>query len=109
MLHHLSPSLSLPLHSLLLLCPPASLCAQVTKVERVAIQFLFDCLDAPTRPGIAAAQAKAQDSLAALSSVAALAVGKGKGKKKGGSSGSGGGGFGGGSSGGSKGFGAKRK
>lgn len=75
----------------------------------MAIQFLFDCLDAPTRPGIAAAQAKAQDSLAALSSVAALAVGKGKGKKKGGSSGSGGGGFGGGSSGGSKGFGAKRK
>lgn len=76
----------------------------------MAIQFLFDCLDAPTRPGIAAAQAKAQETLATLSSVAALAVGKGKGKKKGGSSGKGGGGgFGGGSSGGSKGFGGKRK
>lgn len=84
--------------------------AQVTKVERLAIQFLFDCLDAPTRPGIAAAQAKAQEALAAFSSVAALTAGKGKGKKKGGSGGkSGGGGFGGGGSSGGKGFGAKGK
>lgn len=90
-----------------LLSPP--LAPQVTKVERVAIQFLFDCLDAPSRPGIAAAQAKAQEALAAFSSLAALTAGKGKGKKKGGSSGkSSSGGFGG-SSGGSKGFGTKRK
>ncbi|KAI7836855.1 hypothetical protein COHA_009308 [Chlorella ohadii] len=83
---------------------------EVTKVERLAIQFLFDCLDAPTRPGIAAAQAKAQEALAAFSSVAALTAGKGKGKKKGGSGGkSGGGGFGGGGSSGGKGFGAKGK
>ena len=76
----------------------------------MAIQFLFDCLDAPTRPGIAAAQAKAQEALAAFSSLAALTAGKGKGKKKGGSSGKsgGGGGLGGGGSA-NKGFGAKRK
>ena len=92
-------------------CHPAStlrLCRnpQVKPLERVAIQFLFDCLDTPTRAGIAAAQRKAEASLAASGAVALGAGSKGKkkakaGRAKGGSAG--GGGFGGGS----KGFGAK--
>lgn len=75
---------------------------EVTPVERIAIQFLFDCLDARTAPGIADAQRRAADALAgsAAGRAAALVSGAGKGRKKakgaagGGAKKSGGGGFG---------------
>ena len=71
----------------------------MTPVERIAIQFLFDCLDARTAVGIATARRKAADALAAspVGRAAALVTGGGgKGKKKAGKKGgsSGGGGFG---------------
>lgn len=72
---------------------------QVKPVERIAIQFLFDCLDAPTISGIAAAQRKAE---ASLGSAGAAAGGGGKKQKK--AKGAKKGGFGGGG----KGFGASK-
>jgi hypothetical protein len=57
---------------------------EVTPLERLAIGFLFDCLDAPTLAGIRDAQTKVQAHLGgAAHSGGRGAKGKGKGKKKG--------------------------
>jgi hypothetical protein len=66
---------------------------EVTPLERVAVTFLFDCLDAPTLEGIRQAQARAQAQLGSTTHGGRAAKGKGKGRK--------------GAAGGSKGFGAK--
>mgnify|MGYP001811218841 CR=1 FL=1 len=87
-------------------CPPSRR-AQVTPLERVALQFLFDALDAGTAAGVAAAAAAARQSLAGLG--AACLVGGGswgskKHKKGAGAAGGGSKGFGGAAP---KGFGGK--
>ena len=65
---------------------------EVTEVEKVANQFLFEALDDGSSAGVAAAKKQAQKRLQALLS---LGKGKKKGGKKGGKGGSGFGGFGG--------------
>lgn len=66
---------------------------EVSAVERLAIQFLFDCLDSRTQGGIAAAARKAEAALAAAGAVA-LGGKKRKAKGSGKAKGGGGGGFG---------------
>lgn len=80
---------------------------EVTPLEWLAIQFLFDCLDSPTAMGILAAQQKAKAALGEAGG-SALTGGK-KGGKKGKAGGKGGKGGAGGFGAAPKGFGAAKK
>ena len=68
---------------------------EVKPLERRAVGFLFDCLDAPSLEGIRAAQARAQARLGSVAHAGGKAAKatKGKGKKRG-ATGGGGKGFG---------------